>query len=112
MGTPFEDYPEDFAFHEAGNGYLHTVVPRELQPRNRDLMTPIDQRTGVSGDHALAWTKARTPREFGIYNEIETTRKLGINFFPYMILGQRMIFMLPGAEPPTDYEYQMALFDA
>lgn len=111
-GTPFEKYPHDFAFHEAGGGELETVIPREMNPRNRDLMMPPDQRTGVSGDHPIGWLKANSAREFGIWNGLETTQKLGIYFFPYMIVGQRQIYMLPGKMPPEEYGYQMEMLDA
>ena len=115
MGTPFERYPEDFAFHEAGTGELALVVPWQLTPRVREMMAPVEQRpayAAIDRDHPVCWMKATTAREFGRYNEIETTRKLGVYFFPYMTLWERSIYQLPGNSPPKDYDYQMQLFEA
>ena len=54
---------------------------------------------------------ARSPQQWVELNEIDKAHRLGVPLFPYTIVGQRQIFMLPGEELYTDYDRAMTTFE-
>jgi hypothetical protein len=54
---------------------------------------------------------AKTPQQWLEMNEIAGARRLGVLLFPYTIVGQRQLFMLPGKELYDDYAKAMKTFE-
>ena len=83
-------YAAGCGFYEAGGGECQHLP--DLGPR-------------------MGRNTAHSVREWAELNHLAETKRLGVLVFPYTIVGQRQIFMLPGNDLYTDYTKAMSMFE-
>jgi hypothetical protein len=95
MATP---YPEDLVFYEAGGEEWEEVIP-------------FKGAEYYENDKGYGWSSAWTVKEWAEKNSVLEAVGKGLQVFPYVIVGQRQIFLLPGSDLITDYNEAMELFE-